>query len=42
MLYGEIIPVCSKLHTKHAHTSTLCAQNVELFNFKPGNTQNNH
>ena len=32
MLYGEIIAVCSQIHTKH--TSTLCGQNVELLNVK--------
>jgi proteasome assembly chaperone (PAC2) family protein len=26
MLYSEIIPVCSQIHTKHI--STLCGQNV--------------
>ena len=29
MLYGEIIAVCSQIHTKHSNT--LCGQNVELF-----------
>jgi len=28
MLYWEIIPVCSQIHTKHI--STLCGLNVEL------------
>jgi len=28
MLYGEIIAVCSEVHTKHINT--LCGQNVEL------------
>jgi len=28
MLYGEIIAVCSEIHTKHINT--LCGQNVEL------------
>ena len=32
MLYREIIAVCYQIHTKH--TSTLCGQNVELFNVK--------
>jgi len=32
MLYGEIIAVCSQIHTKHINT--LCGQNVELFNVK--------
>jgi len=30
MLYGEIIAVCSEIHTKHINT--LCGQNVELLN----------
>jgi hypothetical protein len=30
MLYGEIIAVCSQIHTKHINT--LCGQNVELLN----------
>ena len=32
MLYREIIPVGSAIHTKH--TNTLCEQNVELLNVK--------
>ena len=32
MLYTEITPVCSQIHTKH--TNTLCEQNVELLNVK--------
>jgi len=32
MLYSEIIPVCSQIHTKHINT--LCGQNVELLNVK--------
>ena len=28
MLYREIIPVCSQIHTKHINT--LCGQNGEL------------
>jgi len=32
MLYREIIPVCSEIHTKHINT--LCGQNVELLNVK--------
>jgi len=34
MLYREMIAVCSEVHTKHA--KTLCRQNVEFFNVKPG------
>ena len=32
MLYREIMAVCSEIHTKHI--STLCGQNVELWNVK--------
>ena len=32
MLYKEIIPVCSQIHTKHINT--LCGQNVEFLNLK--------
>ena len=32
MPYGEIIAVCSQIHTKHIHT--LFGQNVELLNVK--------
>ena len=31
-LYGEIVAVCSQIHTKHINT--LCGQNVELLNVK--------
>jgi hypothetical protein len=34
MLYREMIAVCSQIHTKHINT--LCGQNVELLNVKPG------
>jgi hypothetical protein len=40
MLYSEIIAVCSEIHTKHINT--LCGQNVELLNVKPGGTYSNH
>jgi len=30
MLCGEIIAVCSQIHTKHINT--LCGQNIELLN----------
>jgi hypothetical protein len=40
MLYSEIIAVCSQIHTKHINT--LCGQNVELLNVKPGGTYSNH
>ena len=32
MLYGEIMAVCSDIHTKHINT--LCGKNVELLNVK--------
>ena len=32
MLFGEIIAVCSYVHTKHINT--LCEQKVELLNVK--------
>src|SRR5215468_6276912 len=34
MLYREIIAVCSEIHTKHINT--LCGQNVQFVNVKPG------
>jgi hypothetical protein len=40
MLYREIIAVCSEIHKKHINT--LCGQNVELLNAKPGGTQSDH
>jgi len=40
MLYREIIAVCSQIHTKHINT--LCGQNAELLNVKPGVTYSNH
>jgi hypothetical protein len=39
MLYFEIIAVCSEFHTKNINT--LCGQNVELLNVKPGGTYSN-
>jgi hypothetical protein len=39
MLYRETIAVCSEIHTKHIHT--LCGQNVEFANVKPGGTYSN-
>jgi len=35
-MYRDIIAVCSEIHTKHINT--LCEQNVELLNVKPGGT----
>jgi len=40
VLYREIKAVCSELHTKHINT--LCGQNVELLNVKPGGTYSDH
>jgi len=40
MLYGEVIAVCSQIHTKHKNT--LCGQNVERLNVKPGGTYIDH
>jgi len=40
MLYGEIIAVCSEIHIKHINT--LCGENVELLNVKPGSKNSNH
>jgi hypothetical protein len=42
MLYREIIAVCSEIHTKHIRVNTLCGQNVEFVNVKPGGTYSNH
>jgi hypothetical protein len=39
MLYVEIIAVCSEIHTKHINT--LCGQDAELLNVKPGGTYSN-
>jgi hypothetical protein len=40
MLYKEIIAVRSQIHTKHINT--LCGQNAELLNVKPGGTYSDH
>jgi hypothetical protein len=40
MLYGEIIAVYSQFHIKHMNT--LCEQNVEMLNVKPGSTYSDH
>ena len=40
MLYGEIIAICTQIHTKHINT--LCEQNVELLNVNPGGTYSNY
>jgi len=40
MLYRDIIAVYSEIHTKHINT--LCGQNVELLNVKPGGTYSDH
>jgi len=39
MLYSEIIPICSETHTKD--TNSLFGQNMQLFNIKTNDTQNN-
>ena len=39
MLYREIIAACSQIHTKHINT--LCGQNVEFVDVKPGGTYSN-
>jgi len=36
----EIITVCSHVHTKHINT--LCGQNVEFVNVKPGGIYSDH
>ena len=36
MLYGEIIAVCSQIHTKHINTP--CGKNAELLKVKRGGT----
>jgi len=36
MLYREIIAVCSQIHTEHINT--LCGQNTQFLNAKPGGT----
>jgi hypothetical protein len=40
LLYREIIAVFSEIHIKLINT--LCEQNVELLNVKPGGTYSNH
>jgi len=40
MLYREIIAVCFRIHTKHINT--LCGQNVEFVNVKPGGSYSDH
>ena len=37
MMCREIIAVCSEIHT-----NTLCGQNVEFVNVKPGGTYSDH
>ena len=39
MLYKGIIAVCSDACK---HINTLCGQNVEFLNVKPGGTKSNH
>ena len=40
MLYREIMAACSQIHTKHINT--LCGQNVELMDVRPGCTCGDH
>jgi len=40
MLYREIVAVCSEIHTEHINT--VCGQNVDLVNVKPGCTHSDH
>ena len=40
MLYGEIMAVCSEIHTKHINT--LCGQEVEFVKVKTGGTYSDH
>jgi hypothetical protein len=40
MLYREIIAASSEIHTKQINT--LCGQNVEFLNAKPGGTYSDH
>ena len=40
MLYRKIIAVCSEIYKKHI--KTLCGQNVEFLNVKPGGTYSDH
>jgi len=40
MRYGEIIAVCSEIHTRS--TQTLCGQKAKFIDNKPGGIQNNH
>ena len=39
-MYREIIVIYSQMNTKHINT--LCGQNVEFLNIKPGGTYSNH
>ena len=39
MLYGEIIAVCSEIHTKYINT--ICGQNVGFLSVKIGNAYSN-
>ena len=40
MLYREKIAVCSQIHTNYLYT--LCGQNIELLNVKPGGAYSDH
>jgi hypothetical protein len=39
-MYREIIAVFSQIRTKHINT--LCGQNIEFVNVKPGGTYSDH
>jgi hypothetical protein len=40
MLYGEMMVVCSEIHTEHI--ITLCGHKVMLLNVKPGIVYSSH
>jgi len=40
MPHREIIAVCSEIHTQHINT--LCGQNAEFLNVKPGGIYGDH
>jgi hypothetical protein len=41
MLCKEIIAICTEIYTKDI-VNTLCGQNVEFLNVKPGGTRSSH
>jgi len=40
MLYREIIAISSEIHLKHINT--MCGENVEFLELKPGDTHSDH